>query len=84
MKKFRVVLMTAAIVAAFGAAYATQQVTCIYFPQYHKVGNSYVFAGEFGYNYYCLGAAGICTYYRPSPFSPDYYPCRVGVYQSIP
>lgn len=76
-------MLATAMVVAVGSAFTTKQVTCISYPQYHKVGSSFVFAGEYGYNYYCLNLAGTCTYYKPNPSVPQYYPCRVGVYQAI-
>lgn len=84
MKKLRIVLLTAAIVTAIGSAYATSQVNCTYYTQYKKIGPaSYLPAGEFGYNYYCIETAGYCTYYKPNPQVEVYYPCRIGLFQAI-
>ena len=85
MKKFRIVLLSVAVVTAIGSAYAaSRQVPCTSYPQYKKVGpSSYLFAGEYGYNYWCSMAAGHCTYYKPNPLVEVYNPCRVGFFEAL-
>lgn len=81
MKKIRITLMTIAIICSVGAALATRPyMNCVYQPQYYKLGNSYLPAGEWGYDYVCAGLTQTCTYYKPQPYiMPNYYlPCRSG------
>jgi hypothetical protein len=87
MKRIKLVLICIAIMLALGTAFATRPCqSCIYSDQYYFNGYTYVYAGEFGYDYYCLQFGGTCTYYRPYPFTqPNYFlPCRTGVYTVIP
>jgi hypothetical protein len=85
--KIRYILISLAIVMAIGGALATKAGSkadyCDYLPQYHKVGSTYVPAGEFGYNYYCWDLGGVCTYYKPNPFVEVYYPCKTGEFETI-
>jgi hypothetical protein len=72
--------MTAAILFAVGAAFATrQQQACLYYPQYVPFQGGYTLAGQYGTDYLCYSAYGTCTYYRPTPWS-DYVPCRTGFF----
>ena len=87
MKKIKLILISLAIIFALGTAFATRPCAdCTYADQYYYSGGTYVYAGTFGYDYYCLNFAGVCTYYRPNPIiMPNYYaPCRQGVYTVVP
>lgn len=81
--KTRIILICLAVVLAIGVAFATRVDMCDAYPQYRKVGSSYVPAGEFGYNYVCLGPGGVCTYYKPDPFAEIYLPCKTGTFEVI-
>lgn len=86
--KLKIILIGIAIVFAVGGSLVTRAGSsmedfCEGYVQYRKVGTSYVPAGSFGYNYYCWGEAGVCTYYKPMPGVEVYYPCRTGVYEQI-
>lgn len=88
MKRFKLILVSLVIVLALGSAWATRPCqTCNYSDQYYYAGNGYFsYAGELGYDYYCLQSSGVCTYYKPYPFTQPnlYLPCRSGVYYLIP
>lgn len=83
MKKIKVAMISLAIVLGTGAALATRQNYCESFPQYIKVGATYIPAGRYGFNYFCWDLPGVCTYYKPNPFADVYYPCRTGMYEAI-
>lgn len=86
MKKFRVIIMTCAILLAVGASWANKQFSpCTYSTQYIFKSGAYIEAGEYGYDYYCFSGLGYCTYYKPSPilFPNFYLPCRTGTYSVI-
>lgn len=87
MKRFKLILVSLVIVLAIGSAWATRPCqTCTYSDQYYYNGGFMHYAGELGYDYYCLQYGGVCTYYRPNPFTQPnvYLPCRSGVYTVIP
>jgi len=86
MRKLKIILITMAIVVSIGGSFAsTQQDGCVYSTQYHLVGGSYLNAGEYGYDFYCLDdPANTCTYYKPNPGVEVYIQCRSGDYQVIP
>lgn len=87
MKRLKLMLVSTVILLAIGTAFATRPCqNCIYSDQYIWNGSSFQYAGEYGFDYYCLQYGGTCTYYKPFPFThPDsYYPCRSGVYTLIP
>ena len=86
MRKLKVILMTVAVMTAVGSTFAThKRQFCEDMPQYIRGGGGYQLVGTFGVDYVCLGGAGICTYYRPSPIlQPNtYLPCRYGVYTPV-
>ena len=88
MKRFKLILVSLVILLAIGSAWATRPCqTCTYYDQYHYAGGaSFQPAGELGSDYYCTQGLGVCTYYKPLPFTQPnlYLPCRTGVYTLIP
>ena len=83
MKKLKFALVSVAIVGAITAAFATRvKAPCDYMTQYVLVNGSYVLAGIYGLNYFCVGSLGVCTWYKPWSTS-DWYPCRAGTYLPI-
>lgn len=81
--KLRFILISLAVLLAIGGAFATRVDVCEGYPQYRKMGSSYVPAGEYGYNYICWDLGGVCTYYRPYPGMEIYYPCKTGAFEEI-
>lgn len=81
MKKIKFVLVSIAIVGAITAAVATTnfKAPCEYATQYRLYNGTYVLAGEYAVDYYCVGTLGVCTWYKPWP-SSDWTPCRTGTY----
>lgn len=82
MKKIRFFLIATAMTAAVGGAVANHEnkkAYCDYFPQYVPFNGTFVPAGQLGYNYFCLGGIGTCTWYQPVPFG-DFVPCHNGIY----
>jgi hypothetical protein len=81
MKKIKVLFITLAITGAIGAAFATMVVKapCEYSTQYRLYNGSYVLAGQYAIDYYCVGTLDVCTWYKPWP-SSDWTPCRTGTY----
>jgi hypothetical protein len=80
-------LVSCITVAAISSAFVTRPCTnCVFAEQYYYYGGSYVPAGTFGYDFYCLDFGGVCTYYKPNPISQPntYLPCRSGVHTIIP
>ncbi len=86
MKKLKLFFISIAIVMGVGGAFAsnlTNCATCYNAPQYRQWNGTYIDVdGEEGLDYACIGGAGICTYYKPSPSSP-YLPCQIGIYVSL-
>jgi len=82
MKKFRVIVMTAAILSSVGFAFANTQDPCIFYPQYYKQGDGYwPVPGYYGYHYLCVSMGSGCTYWQPDIMKPDYFvPCRGGTF----
>ena len=76
--------MTTAIAAAVCSAFVSKSKTldCVDTPQYYLVGyNTYIYAGEFGYDFDCnYDPSSTCTYYKWDPFlHPDSYAtCHLG------
>jgi len=87
MKRIKLVLLSTAVLFAFGTAIATRPhaYDCTFAPQYYFNGASYIPAGTYSYDYTCLSGAGVCTYYKPDPvFNPNFYlPCRYGRFQLL-
>jgi hypothetical protein len=84
MKKIKIFFLGLAIVLALGSAATAKQNFCEYQPQYRKIGPAYYPAGEYAYNYHCVGGGPfVCTYYKPNPQVNMYSPCRWGFYESI-
>ncbi|MBO9635962.1 MAG: hypothetical protein J7578_22860 [Chitinophagaceae bacterium] len=84
MKKMKLVLLTVAIVTAVTGAFAAKKKFDCFNQTQYKVttpGN-YVEAGQFGVNYYCVGAIGTCTYIQ-NPVTGQYEACRVGIWSTI-
>lgn len=80
MKKMKIVFVSIAIVSGIGAALANRvKAPCEYTTQYRLYNGSYVLAGTYGLDYYCVGSLGVCTWYKPWPTS-DWTPCRTGTY----
>ena len=80
MKKIKFVLIFVAIAGAIAGAFATRvKALCEYSTQYRLHNGSYVLAGEYAVDYYCVGTLGVCTWYKPWPTS-DWTPCRAGTY----
>ena len=86
MKKIKVTFMILAILAGIGGAFATKlhdPDTCLNAQQYHKVGSSYVPAGQIGVNYDCITPlSNTCTYWI-NPATNQYEACRIGTYLFI-
>jgi hypothetical protein len=80
MKKFRVVVMTIAIVVSVGAAFANTQNPCIFYEQFYKQGDTYPpVPGNYGYHYICVSMGSVCAYWQQDIMKPDYFvPCRTG------
>lgn len=86
MKRIRMILLCLAVLISVVAAFSTQPMqNCTSSEQYFYNGFTYIPAGDFGYDYFCLGQSGICTYYKPDPFGRPFYflPCRLGSYVRI-
>jgi hypothetical protein len=81
MKKIKFVIISTAIVCAITAAFASTRVKapCDYATQYRYYNGSYILAGEYAVDYYCVGTLGVCTWYKPWPTS-DWTPCKSGTY----
>jgi hypothetical protein len=86
MKKWKLLFISIAIVMGIGGAFASNSSSkcapCSYANQYILWNGTYVFAGEEGVDYGCVGGAGVCTYYKPGLGSP-YMPCQYGFYTPI-
>lgn len=82
MVKIKVCLITAAIICSlFGALAHKSSSWCEGQPQYYKMGNSYLPAGEYGIEYVCYSTGGTCTWYLSNPFNPNSWaPCRTGTF----
>jgi hypothetical protein len=84
MNKIKLALIATAILVAVGGAFATRPcVQCELAPQYVPSGAGYVEAGQYGIDYICYTTAGVCTYYKPDPFQPNYAPCRTGSFEPV-
>jgi hypothetical protein len=81
MKKVKFILISVSIVGAITAAFASTRAKapCDYATQYRYHNGSYVLAGEYAVDYYCVGTLGVCTWYKPWP-SSDWVPCKSGTY----
>ena len=84
MKKWKVIFISVAIVVGIGGAFASNKKDgiCVYYNQYRYFMGTYVDVGEEGVDYACVGGAGICTYYKPSPSSP-WLPCHYGIFYNL-
>lgn len=86
MNKIKMAFIATAILAGVGGAFAMRPcVQCEHFPQYIRSGMGYIPAGEFGLDFDCLIAGGICTYYKPDPLGQPntYAPCHTGAYAPV-
>ena len=85
MNKIKLALIATAILTGVGGAFATKTCSCEVATQYYFNGSGYTPAGEYGMDFDCFITAGVCTFYRPNPFSqPNYYaPCHEGAYQPL-
>lgn len=84
MKKIKLVFVSIAVSCALTAAFATThfKAPCEYMTQYRLYNGSYVLAGTYALDYFCIGSLGVCTWYKPWPTS-DWTPCRTGTYYPI-
>ena len=84
MKKIKFVFISISIIIGVGGAFATNMVKapCEFMTQYRLLNGSYVPAGEYAVDYYCVGTLGVCTWYKPWPTS-DWTPCKAGTYHPI-
>ncbi|OQP46243.1 hypothetical protein A4H97_31260 [Niastella yeongjuensis] len=85
MKKWKLLFISIAIVMGIGGAFASSLTncrTCKSAVQFIPWNGTFVYAGEEGVDYACVGGAGICTYYKPGLGSP-YLPCQFGFYYPI-
>jgi hypothetical protein len=84
MKKWKVIFISIAIVVGIGGAFASnnREGICAYYNQFRYTGGAWVDVGEEDVDYACVGGAGVCTYYKPSPSSP-YLPCHFGIYTPL-
>jgi hypothetical protein len=85
MTKLKLALISLAITGGICGAFATKvNDFCEYQTQYYQYGSNYYPAGVYGQDYVCMGAAGICTYYKTNPFDPNSFaPCRTGYFQFV-
>jgi hypothetical protein len=84
MKKIKLIMLSIAIAAGIGGAFAFtgKCQSCQFYDQYYLNNGSYVPAGTLGVTYICTSSSDICTYYKPYPSSP-YLPCQTGSYLSL-
>jgi hypothetical protein len=85
MKKWKLILVSAAIAVGIGGAFASKAKECqlcSYYDQYRLWNGAYVYAGEEGVDYACVSGGGVCTYYKPTLSSP-YYPCQTGSFYQL-
>jgi hypothetical protein len=83
MRKIRILFVSIAVVTAVGGAFASKEkAPCEYMTQYFNNNGSYTMAGTYGLDYFCVGAVGVCTWYKPWPGS-DWTPCKAGYYLPI-
>ncbi|HMH20303.1 MAG TPA: DUF6520 family protein [Puia sp.] len=81
MKRIKLIIMSSAILLSIGGAFATNRhQDCRYATQYVFNGGTYVYAGEAGYNYVCMGNGGNCTYYQ---VAGGYALCQTGTYTPV-
>jgi hypothetical protein len=86
MNKIKMAFIAVAILAAVTGAFATRPCfACEYSQQYIWNGGGYTPVGEYGVDFDCIVASGICTYYRPEPvLQPTVYsPCHMGVWTPL-
>jgi hypothetical protein len=87
MRKIRMICIAVAITLSVGGAFAKKAASCFActnFPQYWYDGANYLTASQYGVIYYCEDEPGVCTWYKPNPFQPNYYaPCREGRYEWV-
>lgn len=88
MKNIRILLMSIALLAGVGGAYAVSNTydPCEMEKQYYKVDYYFYEAGQLGVNYYCIySPASICTYYKEDPFlQPNTYTaCKRGYFYTL-
>jgi hypothetical protein len=83
MSRIKLFLIGSAIAIGVGGALASRPTDiCESQTQYFQWGTSYFPAGQYGTDYVCLSSAGVCTFYRPNPFS-GYVPCRTGTFEWV-
>ena len=84
MKIMKFIFICVGIVIGVGGAFATNTIKapCEFMTQYRFVNGSYVLAGEYAVDYYCVGTFGVCTWYKPWPTS-DWTPCKTGTYHPL-
>jgi hypothetical protein len=85
MKYLKVWITTVVVLMAVSGAVGTTLINkcynCDNATLYYYNGVVYMPAGRYGYDFYCEGTVGVCCWYRPNPFEPDYYaPCKYGAY----
>lgn len=86
MKKIKIVLNAIAVTAAIAGALATRFYTQHEnHQQYIPANNTYIPAGEYGTDYNCFDAKGICTFYQPDSLNHpnQFLPCKKGRYEPI-
>jgi hypothetical protein len=85
MTKLKLAFISMAIIGGVCGALASRVTDfCEYQTQYYKFNNSYYPAGVYGSDFTCVGAAGICTYYKTDPFDPNSFaPCHQGSFEWI-
>jgi hypothetical protein len=81
MKKIKLMIMSLAILASVGGAFATRPGgDCRTAQQYYFAGG-YSPTGVWGTNYVCDQSTNVCTYIFDGVAT--FYPCRIGDYHSI-
>jgi hypothetical protein len=86
MKKLKLVFIALALVAGIGGAFASRPDNgCEYAQQYYFNGSGYIpISGEYGVTWYCeFSTVQTCSFYRPNPLQPVYYPCRPGFFHTF-
>lgn len=85
MNKIKFAFVSIAVATALGGAFATTHVKapCELMTQYRLYNGSYVLAGTYGEDYFCVGSQlNVCTWYKPWPTS-NWTPCQAGSYYSL-
>jgi hypothetical protein len=79
MKKFKVSILSLAVILSVCGAFATRpHFDCSNMTQYYYAGGGYSQAGIEGVNYICTSGSATCTYYTTDGVT--FFPCQAGIY----